>query len=149
MILLYLFISFIVNPTKIYINLEKPNNLIIHTGITIKNDTNKIRYDFRAFNDNNNYITTPESRKNISLMFPKLNKKFLQAKGIGNDIDFIYSKELYLGTSNYSIDEIIELEKDLNKKYILGFNDCRHYVNNLCILTLNKEIPIWNLEKLL
>jgi len=82
-------------------------------------------------------------------MFPKLNKKFLQAKGICDDIDFIYSKELYLGTSNYSIDEIIELEKDLNKKYILGLNDCRHYVNNLCILTLNKEIPIWNLEKLL
>jgi len=31
----------------------------------------------------------------------------------------------------------------------LGIYDCRHYTNELCKLTVNKEIPIWNLKSLL
>ena len=49
----------------------------------------------------------------------------------------------------YSIKEIIEYEKTINKNYILGIYDCRHYVNNLCLWSLNKSIPIWNLDKLI
>ena len=141
--------NFVINPTRVYLNLEKPNNLIIHTGVTLKNNLKEVRFDFRAFNDNRDYMTTFESRKNIEMMFPDLDRKFLDYKGLTREIEFLYSKELYWGTSNYSIEEIIKLEKGLHKKYILGVYDCRHYVDELCKLTLNKGIPIWNLKSLL
>ncbi len=149
MLLIYFLINFIINPTNVYLNIEKPNDLIIHTGITFKNNLKQVRFDFRAFNDNGNYMTTLQSRKNISLMFPDLNRKVIDYKGLGEEIQFLYTKELYWGTSNYSIYDILELEKRLHKKYILGIYDCRHYTNELCKLTVNKEIPIWNLKSLL
>tara|TARA_Y100001980_G_C14541758_1_gene319879 strand:+ start:407 stop:874 length:468 start_codon:yes stop_codon:yes gene_type:complete len=155
MLLIYFLLNFVINPTKVYLNLDKPNDLIIHTGITFINNDREIRYDFRAFNENRSYITTEESRKNITEMFPDLSDKkykfFLKYKGLGDidNMEFILSKELYWGTSKYSIEEIIELEKGLNKKYILGVYDCRHYVNELSKLCLNRGIPIWNLKSLL
>lgn len=149
MLLLYFLINFIIYPTKVYLNLEKPNNLIIHTGITFKNNFKEVRFDFRPFNDNRDYITTFIMRKNISYMYPNLNRKIIDFKEMNKNIEFLYTKELYMGTSNYSIEEIIILEKNLNKKYILGIYDCRHYANELCKLTVNKEIPIWNLKSLL
>ena len=82
-------------------------------------------------------------------MFPGINKKFIDYKGFDRNMKFLYTKELYWGTSNYTIDEIIILEKKLHKKYILGFYDCRHYADELCKLTLNKRIPISNLKSLL
>lgn len=141
-LLLYIFV-----PTKVYINLERPNNLIIHTGITFINNDKEVRYDFRAFNDNDNYITTDESRKNITLMFPKV-ANIVKYKGILDEIDVISKKDIFWGLSNYTLDEIDILERKLNKNYILGLYDCRHYVNALSLLTLNKKIPIWNLDKL-
>lgn len=141
------------SPTKVYINLEKVNPIITHTGITfINEDENKIiRYDFRAFNNNDDYITTQESRKNVTLMFPNINSKFLDLKGFNEFRDdiLLYSDNILLGTTNYSIQEIIDYEKTINKKYILGIYDCRHYVNKLCLWTLNISIPIWNLDKLI
>ena len=149
MLFLYLILGLILNPTRIYINLEKPNDIIIHAGITLRNDEKEVRYDFRAFNDGRDYITTEESRKSMSEMFPDLDKDFLKAKGLGDDMVFIYTKEIYLGTSNYSMEEIMEMERGLSKKYILAVYDCRHYVNELCKLSLDKEIPIWDLESLI
>ena len=149
MLFLYLILGLILNPTRIYINLEKPNDMIIHAGITLRNDEKEVRYDFRAFNDGREYITTEESRKSMSEMFPDLNKDFLKAKGLGDDMIFLYTKEIYLGTSNYSMEEIMEMERGLSKKYILAVYDCRHYVNELCKLSLDKEIPIWDLESLI
>lgn len=139
------------SPTKVYINFEKVNPIITHTGITFENDNENIRYDFRAFNNNDDYSTTEESRKNITLMFPNINSKFLDLKGFNELRDDIleYSHDILFGTTNYSIEEIIEYEKTMNKKYILGIYDCRHYVNNLCLWTLNISIPIWNLDKLI
>ena len=149
MLLIYFLMNFVINPTKVYLNLEKPNDLIIHTGVTLKNNLKEVRFDFRAFNDDRDYMTTFESRKNISEMFPGLDRKFIDYKGLGGEMEFLYSKELYWGTSNYSIEEIVKLEKRLHKKYILGVYDCRHYTDELCKLTLNKGIPIWNLKSLL
>jgi len=147
-LLLSLFLSFIVNPTKIYIHIEQPSKLLIHTGISFKNEVDTVRFDFRAFNNNNNYITTNEMRKNSTLLFPNI-ANIIKYKKLDNNIDFINSNTIYLGISNYSLDEIIILEETLNKNYILGINDCRHYVNNFCKLLLDKEIPIWNLQSLL
>lgn len=138
-------------PTKVYINIEKPNKLITHTGITFINDNNEIRYDFRAFNDGNDYNTTEESRKNMTLMFPNINNIFLEYKGFNQFRDdiLLYSYTKYLGDTEYSLNDIINYEKKINKKYILGVYDCRHYVNELTLFTLNIRIPIWNLDSLL
>ena len=149
MILLYFVISYIINPTKIFLNIEKPNKFITHTGITFKNNNQEIRYDFRAFNDNRDYITTIETRKNISQIFPGLNKKIIQCIGWNKhkEIEFYYCKDIYLGTSNYSIYEIYKLEKKLHKKYILGIYDCRHYVRNITDWACNNPTPVWDLYK--
>ena len=136
-------------PTKVFINLEKPSKKIIHTGITFKHKNEEIRFDFRAFNNNRNYITTEESRKNFTLMFPDLENKLIKKIKYRDEIEFIYKENIYWGITNYTLNEIIELEKQIDHNYILGIYDCRHYVNDLCKLCLLKEIPIWNLEKLL
>lgn len=151
MFILLNFILSLIIPTKVYINLEKINPVITHTGITFKNDKDIIRFDFRAFNDDDNYLTTPETRLNISEMFPNLNYKFLEYKGFNefrSDV-LLNNNEVFLGETNLTLHEIIEYEKTINKKYILGIYDCRHYVNEFSLWSLNKSSPIWNLHKLL
>lgn len=167
--LFYLFMySFLINKNfvNVYINIEQVNKYLIHSGITFEdiNTNERIRYDFRAFNDNYEYITTDESRKNVTLMFPNLDNNFLDLKGLNNlnkenneknDINdkknemFLTSKEIFWGTTNYSLQDIKDFEETLHKKYIIGFYDCRHYVNEFCLWSLNKSSPIWNLHKLL
>lgn len=170
--LFYLFMySFLINKNfvNVYINIEQVNKYLIHSGITFEdiNNNEKIRYDFRAFNDNYEYITTDESRKNVTLMFPNLDNNFLYFKGLNNlnkenkenneknDINykkneiFLISKEIFWGTTNYSLQDIKDFEQTLHKKYIIGLYDCRHYVNEFSLWSLNKSSPIWNLHKLL
>tara|TARA_B100002052_G_scaffold273264_1_gene275559 strand:- start:401 stop:874 length:474 start_codon:yes stop_codon:yes gene_type:complete len=154
MILLFKLFLFVINPTKIFLNLDKFNNFIIHSGITLKNSERKIRYDFRAFNKNNTYITNKYTRQNVNHMFPDLfDTKSKHAISI--DYNYIYnkitytSKEIYWGTSNFSIEELIKIENNLDKNYLLGIYDCRHYVNEFCKIALDKEIPIWNLNSLI
>ncbi len=62
MLLIYFLMNFVINPTKVYLNLYKPNDLIIHTGVTLKNNLEEVRFDFRAFNDDRDYMTIFESR---------------------------------------------------------------------------------------
>ena len=154
--------SFLINKNfvNVYINIEKVNKYLIHSGITFEdiNNNERIRYDFRAFNDNYEYITTDESRKNVTLMFPNLDNIFLDLKGLNNlnneNTDeknemFLISKEIFWGTTNYSLQDIKDFEKTLHKKYIIGLYDCRHYVNEFSLWALNKSSPIWDLHKLL
>ena len=161
--LFYLFMySFLINKNfvNVYINIEKVNKYLIHSGITFEdiNNNERIRYDFRAFNDNYEYITTDESRKNVTLMFPNLDNNFLDLKGLNNlnneNTDeknemFLISKEIFWGTTNYSLQDIKDFEQTLHKKYIIGLYDCRHYVNEFSLWALNKSSPIWDLHKLL
>ncbi len=161
--LFYLFMySFLINKNfvNVYINIEKVNKYLIHSGITFEdiNNNERIRYDFRAFNDNYEYITTDESRKNVTLMFPNLDNIFLDLKGLNNlnneNTDeknemFLISKEIFWGTTNYSLQDIKDFEQTLHKKYIIGLYDCRHYVNEFSLWALNKSSPIWDLHKLL
>lgn len=161
--LFYLFIySFLINKNfvNVYINIEKVNKYLIHSGITFEdiNNNERIRYDFRAFNDNYEYITNDESRKNVTLMFPNLDNNFLDLKGLNNlnneNTDekneiFLISKEIFWGTTNYSLQDIKDFEQTLHKKYIIGLYDCRHYVNEFSLWALNKSSPIWDLHKLL
>ncbi len=164
--LFYLFMySFLINKNfvNVYINIEQVNKYLIHSGITFEdiNNNERIRYDFRAFNDNYEYITTDESRKNVTLMFPNLDNNFLHLKGLNNlnkennDINdkknemFLTSKEIFWGTTNYSLQDIKDFEQTLHKKYIIGLYDCRHYVNEFSLWSLNKSSPIWDLHKFL
>jgi len=84
-------------------------------------------------------------------MFPLLDSKFLEYKGFNEFRDdiLLYSNEIFLGETNYSLSDIINYEKTIDKNYILCINDCRHYVNTLTKWSINREIPIWNLEKLI
>ena len=56
--------------------------------------------------------------------------------------------DIYWGLSNKSLMDIINYEQSLNKRYILAFNDCRHYSRKLTDYALNKPTPIWKLNKL-
>ena len=111
--------------TKVYIHLEqlfyKTN--IYHIGITFKRNIRSIRYDIRG------YEITPIG--------------FLTNE---NNVKKNY-KKIFWGYSNKSLNEIIEYEKNIDINYILGINDCRHYVNNLTSWCMNNGTPIWGLYK--
>ena len=145
-----LFLGFLIN-TKVVLNLERINPYVIHTGITFKRLNRNIRFDYRSFNDNNNYITTDNSRRDFRQMFPGLNLsddfRYDDYNTYRKDIS-IYKKDILLGYTNYSLLEIMDYEKTLHKRYILGIYDCRHYANKLINYCLNKTIPIWDLDSL-
>ena len=128
---------------KVIVNLhlEKINKYynLYHIGISFKNqndqnDQNVIRYDYRPFCEEK-----PLNTNQLQLIdkFYKL----LLSKTIENIT-------IFWGETNKTLEEIALFEKTLQKKYILGINDCRHYVNSFSLWTLNKRTPIWKLDKL-
>lgn len=144
--------------SKVYIHLEKFNEKLnlMHTGISFKKFNKNIRYDYRAFNDGNSYLTNNININNFTFLFPGLTK---YVKIDDNDYKLYrsqikktkkYSKNIYFGETNKTFDEIIDFEKKYlsKRKYFIGFFDCRHYVNDFTKWSLNKKIPIWNLKKL-
>ena len=145
-----LLLGFLIN-TKVTLHLEKINKYFIHTGISFNRLNKNIRFDYRSFNDNNNYITTEYSRKNFTQIFPGLNLSedfnYQEFNNYRKNI-YLYNKDIIVGYTNINLNKIIEFEKTLQKKYILGIYDCRHYTNRLLKYSLNKTIPIWNLNSL-
>jgi len=73
MLLIYFLINFVINPTKIYLNLDKPNDKIIHMAVTLRNNL----------------------EKNISGMFPGIYRKLFSYKRLSKELQFLYTKELY------------------------------------------------------
>ena len=55
---------------------------------------------------------------------------------------------IYWGETHKTFEEIELFEQTLQKKYILGIHDCRHYVNKFSIWAVNKKTPIWKLNTL-
>lgn len=111
-------IKFLLNKnTKIYIHLEQliPHTNIYHIGISFNKLTRCIRYDLR-------WIDIP----------------------LVNNIT-TNSYSFFWDFTSYNIDEIIEYEKTLEFKYILGIYDCRHYVRNLTRWSCNNPTPVWRL----
>ena len=123
---------------KVIVNLhlEKFNKYynLYHIGISFKNDNTIIRYDYRPFSEEKS------SNTNQLIIIDKF-YKLLLSKTIENIT-------IFWGETNKTLKEIELFEKTLQKKYILGINDCRHYVNCFSLWTLNKRTPIWNLHKL-
>jgi len=128
-------------PNKVYLHLEKFNERynLLHVGISFDDSLKKIRYDYRAFKKDEDYVTIESEESNE--LFPNMY--------IPTDIDDyadIEKRTIYWGTCYKSLHEIINFEKSLHKRYILGIYDCRHYVNKFSIWALNKPSPVWNLH---
>uniref|UniRef100_A0A6C0H484 Uncharacterized protein n=1 Tax=viral metagenome TaxID=1070528 RepID=A0A6C0H484_9ZZZZ len=140
------------NPkTLVHLHLEKFNNELnlYHIGISFKNEDTIIRYDYRPFCDPtkceyktiNNIGVSSTGVINKELRFIDKLYRFYIPETLAN-------KTIYWGETSKTLDEVVEFEKTLQKKYILGINDCRHYVNRFSRWALNKRTPIWKLDKL-
>ena len=142
------------NPkTQVHLHLEKFNNELnlYHIGISFKNEDTILRYDYRPFCEPSICeFKTVASITSVNSVSPVLNKEL-------RFIDKLYrfyipeklpNKTIYWGETSKSLTEVVEFEKTMHKKYILGINDCRHYVNRFSRWALNKRTPIWKLDKL-
>ena len=151
------------NPkTQVHLHLEKFNNELnlYHIGISFTNEDTIIRYDYRPFCEPSkcefktvNSVNSVSVATDVSVatsVSPVLNKEL-------RFIDKIYkfyipetlaNKTIYWGETSKTLTEVVEFEKTMQKKYILGINDCRHYVNRFSRWALNKRTPIWKLDKL-
>ena len=168
-LLIQTFLSYVMptnNPkTQVHLHLEKFNNEfnLYNIGISFTNEDTILRYDYRPFcepsicefktiNSVNsvNSVTSVNSVSVATGISPVLNKEL-------RFIDKLYrfyipenvpNKTIYWGETSKSLTEVVEFEKTMHKKYILGINDCRHYVNRFSRWALNKRTPIWKLDKL-
>jgi hypothetical protein len=140
------------NPkTQVHLHLEKFNNEfnLYHIGISFKNDDTIIRYDYRPFCEPsiceyktiNSVSTTSTGLVNKEVRFIDKLYRFYIPENVPN-------KTIYWGETSKTLTEVVEFEKTMQKKYILGINDCRHYVNRFSRWALNKRTPIWKLDKL-
>ena len=135
------------------LHLEKFNNELnlYHIGISFKNEDTMLRYDYRPFCDptkceyktSSTIISSPTNEVilNSELRFVDKLYRFYIPENVPN-------KTIYWGQTSKTLEEVVQFEKTLQKKYILGINDCRHYVNRFSRWALNKRTPIWKLDKL-
>jgi hypothetical protein len=157
-------LPYISNPfprkTKTYIHIEKFNEKynLLHIGVSFIQGNKCARFDFRQAEDQISFMTY--SNNPLNIFYIQIFNR--QIPFLRNEIDiypfrlvdyqrsdeYFETIDIYWGISNKSLDEIIEYEKTLNKKYILGFNDCRHYSRKLTNWALDKPTPIWKLHKL-
>ena len=109
---------------KVYIHIEQlfTKTNIYHVGITFKSIGGNVRYDIHGFNIDNLYNLLSYN---------------------------LYSKTIFWDYSNKTIKEIIDYEKNLDYRYILGIYDCRHYVKNLTKWACDNPTPVWKLYKLI
>ena len=128
--------------THVYIHLEKFNERynLLHIGVSFSNQHNNVRYDFRAIDNHGDEISESHKleRNPIIEHWNRL---------VYDNID-LESRTIFWGISNKSISEIRQYEKTLHKRYILGFYDCRHYVNRFTAWCLDNPTPIWRLHGL-
>jgi len=139
--------------TQVNLHLERFNDdfNLYHIGISFKNNSSLLRYDYRPFCEPNkcdfktvNTISVNSNgavASNKQLTFIDKLYRFYIPENVPN-------KTIYWGETSKSLEEVEQFEKTLPKKYILGINDCRHYVNRISLWALNKRTPIWSLEKL-
>lgn len=142
--------------TQVHLHLEKFNNELnlYHIGISFKNEDTILRYDYRPFCEPSKcefkMLNSVSVATDINDVYPILNKEL-------RFVDKLYrfcipenvpNKTIYWGKTSKTLTEVVEFEKTMQKKYILGINDCRHYVNRFSRWALNKRTPIWKLDKL-
>jgi hypothetical protein len=145
--------------TQVHLHLERFNDdfNLYHIGISFKNNNSLLRYDYRPFCESNKCdYKTISNDANANAISVNSNGAVASNKQL-TFIDKLYrfyipenvpNKTIYWGETSKSLEEVEQFEKTLPKKYILGINDCRHYVNRISLWALNKRTPIWSLEKL-
>ena len=151
--LLYIFLNFVALPKKVILHLEKIPDGITHTGISFKNSLETRRYDFRPFNENCSCLTTGLDRKDPKVIFPNIymddfdprNREYIESFYTQNP-EIIY-RDVILGSTIKTFEEIDNHSQELNKKYILCIYDCRHYVDNFAVWAGVGHIPIWRLSR--
>jgi len=126
---------------KVHLHLEKFNTHynLFHIGISFENEEYAIRYDYLPFREQANDKVNFENDKKVSIL-DKLYQCLLPKK--------IETRMIYWGETHKTFEEIELFEQTLQKKYILGIHDCRHYVNKFSIWAVNKKTPIWKLNTL-
>jgi hypothetical protein len=110
--------------TKVYIHIEQliPHNDIYHIGITFKTRSSQVRYDMVG--------------KSMDRYAPESKEVRFQ----------LYSTTLLWEYTDKTLDEVLEFEKNMQHNYILGINDCRHYVRYMTTWACDKPTPIWTLD---
>ena len=135
--------------TQVHLHLERFNDdlNLYHIGISFKNNNSVLRYDYRPFCEPNkcefktvNSVTSVKAVNKEVTLVDKLYRFYIPEN--------VPNKTIYWGETTKSLEDVEEFEKTLQKKYILGINDCRHYVNRISLWALNKRTPIWSLDKL-
>lgn len=148
--------------TQVHLHLERFNDdfNLYHIGISFKNNNSLLRYDYRPFCEPNKCdfktVNTISINNDANAISVNSNGAVASNKQL-TFIDKLYrfyipenvpNKTIYWGETSKTLEEVEQFEKTLHKKYILGINDCRHYVNRISLWALNKRTPIWSLEKL-
>ena len=148
-------LAFIVSPKKVILHLEKIPNGITHTGISFQTPHKVKRYDFRAFNKNRSCLTSGLDRNDPKVIFPDIYEEDFNPK-IRNCLeDFLEMKpnatticlDVDLGTTDKTFQEIEMYSRFVNRKYIFGFYDCRHFVDRMTQFVGVGNIPIWRLGR--
>ena len=155
MIVLYLLNLAFTLAKNVVLHLEKIPGGITHTGISFKTPVRTVRYDFRAFNENNTCITTHirnGKHKNLKKLYPNIympvfNKQMTHIiENFFRNDPYVIKKDVVLGSTKKTFQEIENYSNNLNKKYIFGIYDCRHYVDRMSTFCDTGCIPIWNLK---
>ena len=121
---------FLVNKkTKVYIHLDQliPDTDIYHIGITFKTASSRVRYDM------------------MGSEIWGLSVAITRGLRIKKEL---HSTTILWEYTDKTLDEVLKFEKNMKHKYILGVNDCRHYVRSMTTWACEKPTPIWSLDKL-
>tara|TARA_B100000035_G_C21036194_1_gene571112 strand:- start:1632 stop:2105 length:474 start_codon:yes stop_codon:yes gene_type:complete len=146
-------IAFLVVPKTVTLHLEKIPDGITHTGVSFSTPFKTRRYDFRAFNENCTCMTTGLDRSDPKIIFPNIYNEGFDVKTKEYLEDFfsqkpeIIARDVNLGTTLKTFEEIEIYSNEINKKYIFGVYDCRHYVDKMTLWAGVGHIPIWRLNK--
>ena len=138
--------------TQVHLHLERFNDdlNLYHIGISFKNNNSVLRYDYRPFCEPNKCEFKTINSVTTTTISPVLNKELRLVDKLYRFYipENVPNKTIYWGETSKSLEEVEQFEKTMPKKYILGINDCRHYVNRFSRWALNKRTPIWSLDKL-
>ena len=155
MIFYLLSLAFNVISKNVILHLEKIPGGITHTGISFKTPIKRVRYDFRAFNENNTCMTpniNNKNGKNLKKIYPNLytlefNEQMRHIlENFFRNEPYVIKKDVILGSTEKTFQEIETYSNFINKKYLFGLYDCRHYVDKMSIFCATGNIPIWNLN---
>lgn len=147
------FVFLLVIPKTVVLHLEKIPDGITHTAVSFKTPFKTKRYDFRAFNENRTCMTTGLNLRDPRVIFPNIYSEDFDPKTKKYLEDFfsqkpkIIKKDIILGTTFKTFDEIELYSNSINKKYIFGIYDCRHYTDKMTSWSGVGNIPVWRLNK--